>query len=231
MTLTEDKIWHLEHFNVVKALPMKDRMRLNALAEMKEFKKSEEFYLLAANKEKIYFLKKGHIRLSKFTASGEEVLIEIIGPGEIFGRFIQDEVHMTDETAVGLTSGILCSLDTNIWDQFMKEHAHFSISVTKLVGLKIKRLQSHIRRLQFLPAADRINTVLQDLTQRYGRKIGLGYEQELKLHLTHQDIAKLSGTSRQTVTSHLNMLEKRGHINYDRKRILLKSEFLPQVQN
>ncbi len=61
--------------------------------------------------------------------------------------------------------------------------------------------------------------VLKDLAEEHGRPVG--DEIVIELKLTHQDLANLSATTRQTVTTIMNQLEKEGLLDYDRKRILI----------
>ena len=75
----------------------------------------------------------------------------------------------------------------------------------------------------FKSVKERIKDFILELADSYGRKSGLGYEIEVKLHLTHSDIAKLTATSRQAVCSELGDLEKENIISYNRKRILIRN--------
>jgi CRP-like cAMP-binding protein len=81
-----------------------------------------------------------------------------------------------------------------------------------------------MEELQFLDSSARVRKVLKDLAKRHGRKVGLGYKVELRLNLTHDDIAKLAGTSRQTVTTEFRRLEQKNALSYDRRRILVKKD-------
>jgi CRP-like cAMP-binding protein len=60
------------------------------------------------------------------------------------------------------------------------------------------------------------------LADDHGTKLANQTEMVVKLRLKHEDIAKLTATTRQSVTSELNNLEKNGVISYDRKRILIR---------
>ena len=125
-----------------------------------------------------------------------------------------------DETAVVLEDAVICSVSLDEFKQLMQENPAFNLSVTKLIGLRFKKIKSRMENLVFKDTRGRICTFIKDLVDEFGKEIGL-YEKEVKLHLTHEDIAKLTATTRQTVTSILNKLEKEGLISYDRKRILV----------
>lgn len=220
---TPDKLWHIDQFQILKALSMKEKMNLEELMCMTEYKKGDEVYLPSQTVEEIYFLKKGHIKISKLYEEGNEQVLEVIGKGELFGKYLPgDELANANEKAIALDDCVLCYLDTEKWNDFITSNSSFSLNVLKIVGLKFKKLESRLEDLQFKNAEARIATVIHNLTEKFGRKIGVGFETELQLNLTHQDLAKLSSTSRQSVTTYLRSLEKENIISYNRKRILIK---------
>ncbi|MGK7389820.1 MAG: Crp/Fnr family transcriptional regulator [Candidatus Cyclobacteriaceae bacterium M2_1C_046] len=216
------KLWHLEQFNVLKSLSMTDKMQLSKIACMMDFHKGDSISLPIEKQKQIFFLKKGHVRLNKSMESGDEILTDIIGPGEIFGWYIEPDAKNEVEVATALEECILCYLNIDVWNRFLNENAGFRLSVLKLIGIKLKRLTTKIQQLQFLTTGERLRKVIKDLADKHGRKIGLGYEIEIRLNLTHKDLAKLAGTSRQTVTTELIKMEDEGLISYDRRRILIR---------
>ena len=80
--------------------------------------------------------------------------------------------------------------------------------------------EDRLEALIFKDARTRIIEFIKDSATKRGRKIG--YETLLKHCLTQQDIANLTGTSRQTVTSVLNDLRKSNLINFNRNSILIR---------
>jgi CRP-like cAMP-binding protein len=74
--------------------------------------------------------------------------------------------------------------------------------------------------LVFKDARTRVVEFLKDEAEEKGKKVG--YETMIPNHLTHKDIASLTGTSRQTVTTILNDLRDKNIINFDRRKILIR---------
>lgn len=220
---TTVKLWHIDQFQILKELSMKEKMNLQELMCMTECKKGEEVYLPSDNLQEIYFLKKGHIKLSKLYEDGNEQILEIIGKGELFGKYMpEDTLDYSNEKAVALDDCVLCYLDVEKWNEFIRRKPEFSLNVFKIIGLKFRKLESRLEDLQFKNSERRVATVIHNLAEKFGRKIGLGFEIEIKLHLTHQELSKLSGTARQTVTTYLRQLEKAEILSYNRRRILIK---------
>jgi CRP-like cAMP-binding protein len=62
---------------------------------------------------------------------------------------------------------------------------------------------------------------LLELAEKKGRKVG--FETEVRKFITHQEIANLTATSRQTVTTLLNDLRERNILTFDRRRLLIRN--------
>jgi CRP-like cAMP-binding protein len=90
----------------------------------------------------------------------------------------------------------------------------------KLVGLRLMKLERKLELLVFKDARTRVIEFLKDAASWKGKKVG--FETMIPTRLTHKDIAALTGTSRQTVTTILNELKEANLINFDRKKILIR---------
>jgi CRP/FNR family transcriptional regulator, cyclic AMP receptor protein len=103
----------------------------------------------------------------------------------------------------------------------MLDNKNFSLHIFKLIGLRMRKMERRIESLVAKDARTRIVEYLKDSAEESGRKVGT--ETLIKNNLTHQDIASLTGTSRQTVTTVLNELKENNLIYFDRKRILIRN--------
>jgi CRP-like cAMP-binding protein len=102
----------------------------------------------------------------------------------------------------------------------MKENRELSFKMLKFVGLRLMKLERKLELLVFKDARTRVVEFIKDAASWKGKKVG--NETLIQTKLTHQDIASLTGTSRQTVTTILNDLKDKNLINFDRKRILVR---------
>lgn len=108
--------------------------------------------------------------------------------------------------------------------EMMSHNPKFNMALLKIIGLRLKKVQSKLESLIFKSADERVVSFIKEIADEHGRMIiGDPNLREVKLGLTHTDIAKLTATSRQTVTTVLNSLQREGIISYDRKRINIKN--------
>jgi CRP-like cAMP-binding protein len=114
----------------------------------------------------------------------------------------------------------ICPLSIDELKSLMKEDKELSFRLLKLVGLRLMRLERKLELLVFKDARTRIIEFLKDAASWKGKKVG--FETMIPTKLTHKDIASLTGTSRQTVTTILNELKEQNLIYFDRKKILIR---------
>ena len=214
------KLWYLENFNILKALSKSEMMKLNERTKMRNCHKNEVIYLPYEKSNTIYFLKEGKVKISSVSEDGREMIHAILGQGEIFGELAITDQSERKQIAEATEDALVCSIDVNEFSEFMRSNSRLNLSITKAIGFRLRKIQARLESLWFKSAPERIRSFIKDLADEHGRDVG--DEKSVNLNLTHQEIASLTATTRQTVTSTLNDLEKKGIIIYDRKRILIK---------
>ena len=104
--------------------------------------------------------------------------------------------------------------------ELMRSNFQLCDKVMALFGNRLIRAETKLESLIFKDARTRIVEFIKDSVARSGMKIG--FEMLLKHSLTHQDIANITCTSRQTVTLVLNELRKSDVIYFNRGKILVR---------
>ena len=222
MSQEKTKLWYFENFNLMKTLPARELLRLNSSTKMTKAPKKQIIYVPEENSNSVYLIKQGKVKISRMSEDGREIIIAILGPGEIFGESaITDKGSKREEFAEATEDTILCNMFSEVIHELMQSDAAFGFRITKIIGFRLKRIQSRFESLIFKPSDERVKCFIKDLVKDEGKKMNNG-EIELKLNLTHEDIGKLTATSRQTVTTVLNDLERRNLISYDRSKIVVK---------
>jgi CRP-like cAMP-binding protein len=185
------------------------------------FKKNEYIYFEDEPSKYIYLIASGRVKIGSYKEDGTEVIKAILGPGEIFGELaLAGEEKRQDFAQVLDENTSVCPMSISDMQNLMAKNQPLNLKIIKLIGIRIKKLERRIDSLIFKDARTRIVEFLKEMALEKGQKVG--FEVMFKNYLTHKDIASLTGTSRQTVTTVLNDLKDKNLINFDRRRFLIR---------
>jgi CRP-like cAMP-binding protein len=220
-----DKIWHLKRFNFFTCLSQNDMMSFSQQTIEKKFKQKETIFLPGDKGDKVYLLKSGVVKISKYSEDGKEIILAMVNPGEIFGEMALIEAGSREHVAEAVMDSYVCIIDREQFIPYLKRNPEMSLRITKIIGLKFKKLGQKIEDLVFRNVYQRLAMLLLQLEQSYGyNKNDKTY---LYVKLTHYDIASLIGSTRETTTACLNDFRREGLIAFDgRKIVILNKEGL-----
>lgn len=194
---------------------------LDVLDNFKEVKKGEYVYFEAYNHNIIYFIKKGHIRIGRINEDGTEQTKDVLNPGDFFGQFTLERNNLNGEFAQAIKSDIsLCSFTLENFLYLLKKKPQISIKFSKLAGLKFRRFENRLQNILQKDVRTRLLLFLKELLQDNGqhRKTVLDTA-IIPNYLTHEEVAQLIGSARQTVTTLLNELKEEGIVDFSRREI------------
>ncbi len=213
-------LWYFESVNLYQILcphkvkTMADKHTYN------HYKKDQYIYFPEEAATHIYMIVSGHVRIGHYQEDGKEVISAILTTGEIFGELAMAGEEKRKDFAQAMEATIICPLSITELAELMKENRDLSFKILKLIGLRLMKLERKLELLVFKDARTRVIEFLKDAAAWKGKKVG--FETMIPTRLTHKDIAALTGTSRQTVTTILNELKDKNLINFDRKKILIR---------
>ena len=215
------KLWYLENFNLFKELKMSELMTLEKQTTMRTVKKSDYIYFPEDPSTQVFFLKEGRIKMGSYSEDGKESIRAVLQPGEIFGELSLVGEGKRNDFAQALDDNVLiCSMGMKDMEIMMEQSNKLSIKVTKLIGLRLKKTETRLNDLLFKDARQRIIDFVKTLAREEGKQIG--EEIMVKHPFTHQDIANLTASSRQTVTTVLNELRDKDLLYMERKKFLIR---------
>ena len=214
-------LWFFESVNLYKTLcPHK----VKAMADKhvyNYYKKDQFIYFPEDAAQDIFMVVTGRVKIGNYLEDGKEVVTAILSTGEIFGELaLAGEDKRKDFAQAMDANTTICPLSIAELKKLMKDNRELSFSLLKLVGLRLMKVERKLELLVFRDARTRIVEFLKDAASWKGKKVG--FETMIPTRLTHKDIAALTGTSRQTVTTILNELKDKNLINFDRKKILIR---------
>ena len=218
----EDKnLWFLEEVNLFNIMCPHKTAHLADTHEFTPFKKNDFIYFPNDKANHIFMIADGRVKIGTYLEDGKEVVKAILAKGEVFGELaLTGEEKRTDFAQAMDHDVSICPISIEDMQDLMKENQELSLKIYKLIGLRIRKLERKVEALVFKDARTRIIDFLKEAAEWKGRKVG--FETMIPTKLTHKDIANLTGTSRQTVTTILNELKEKNLINFDRRKILIR---------
>jgi CRP/FNR family transcriptional regulator, cyclic AMP receptor protein len=218
----EAKYWYLHDHQLFSILSREENRALCLIPKFKTVKKSEIIYFSHDEKQRLYTVKSGTLKIVTSDDNGNETVKEILRSGDLFGQYTFDEEANAnrDEFAVAISDKVvLCSFTVEDFEAILNKNPQLAIRYTKLVGFKIKRITNSYTNLMFKDVKTRFALFLKDWALKEGN--GQAKDVKLKNYLTHNDIAGLICSTRQTVTILFNELKTKGLIDYSRSEIMV----------
>lgn len=209
------KIWYLQNFNLLEGMDESSMEMMDHNSKMKKSSKREIIYFPEERSDNIYLLKEGKVKISRISEDGKKTTLHLIGPGEIFGESSILGQEKRENIAEVVEDAVICSINRMMFQEMLAMNPKMNLSINKFIGLRIRKIQAHVEDLVFKDAKERVVAFLKRYTKTFGKKVIDGWM--VRPFLTHQEIADLTATSRQTVNSILNELVTDKKIKYTRR--------------
>lgn len=206
----------LDHnFDIAKIFQASDNNSI-----FKVLKKGQYLYLQEEIANKIFFIQSGKVKIGTYSKRSRELTKAMLGEGQIFGESCLIGETTRNDFAVAQEETIVYVLQKHTLQDLMRTNTELNAFMMKLIGNRLLKTERRLELLVFKDARERILEYLKELAREFGQPIGL--ETLVRNFLTHQEIANITSTSRQTVTSTLNDLRKSNIIYFNRKKLLIR---------
>ncbi len=188
---------------------------------MREFPRNSTIFLPSDVADGVFLLGQGRVRICSNTADGKQAIMAFIDPGEVFGELSLIQGGEREERAEAAVDSTVILLPGNELRQLLEESASLSLGVTKLIGLRRKRIERRLRNLLFRSNRDRLGHLLLELTEQYGKNGDDGVILDIKL--SHQELASIIGVTRETVTTLLGEMQLEGLLQISRQKVVIRN--------
>lgn len=193
-------------------------------AERRRFAANEFVFKAGSPGQNVYLLTRGRVKIFGLSPLGKSVLLWFCFPGEVFGLA---EVPRGGPREVYAQAGSECevaSLSQQEFKRFIAAHPTVAMLVIELLACRLRVLGDMLLNLTADDVTTRVIKLLTRLSARYGKRMQGNIQ--LDIQLTHQEIADMVGTTRQTVTAVLGGLRRKGLVRVENHCICIQSEEL-----
>ena len=146
----------------------------------------------------------------------------LLDEGEPFGEMSLVGEENRSLKAEAIEEVVLCTISKRDFLHFTNQIPELSLKVAKKVGQHRREIQNNLTDLLFKDVPTRLAGILEKLADQYGEKTEDGIK--ITPNFTHEEIAKLIGSTRETTTANLNQFETEGLIKKGRGEIVIKDK-------
>lgn len=210
----------LENNPLFAVLTSEERMILQRAATIMAFAKHQVLYKPGQPANKVYFLLKGVVKVAVH-AEKKDIIKYVVRPGNLFGESCLTGEAQRRDFAYAMDDSVeVLEFEANVLLTLMKNNFAFAQSLLHFLGERLRYTETQLEKVVLKDSKSRILEYLHQMGVEQGRQVG--FETLVKHNMTHQDIADLTGTSRQMVTAVLNQLKRSNVLYFNRKKILFR---------
>lgn len=171
--------------------------------------------------EVLFLLKQGRVQIYRLSPEGKKLILTTLGPGSIFGEMTLTGQHMYDAFVETVEDSLICIISRSDLERLITENPQIALRLLDILGRRLYEMEKRLEELAFKKIPARLAALLLRLRNEQGDIIE-GY--------THQDLAEIVGTYRETVTQILNDMKAQRLIETKRKSIrILNPERLKEL--
>lgn len=175
----------------------------------KQGQRADSFYLLAT----------GRLKVTQVTGDGQQVIVRVVHPGELFGFAVALQRPDYPGTAWAALDSDVLSWPSERWPQLIECSGRIAASAIQTMGKQLEEAHTRIREMSTQEVERRVAHAILRLSVQAGKREEGGIE--ISFPISRQDIAEMTGTTLHTVSRILSAWETRGLVACGRQRVVI----------
>jgi CRP/FNR family cyclic AMP-dependent transcriptional regulator len=229
----ESKIVFLRRVPIFGGVDDENLLKIANITSEKTYSKKNIVFHEGDYGDALYVIKQGRIKIAKVAIDGREKTLTILKSGDFFGEMAIFDDMPRSATAESMDNDVrLLSINKTDFERLIIENPSIAIRIMKDLTRRIRQVNEQVQDLAFKDVHGRVASTLFNLlkTEKDTSK-DPNREMLNSLKMTHQDLANMVGSSRETVTRALNRLQDEGIISISHQQIsILDTEKLLDAQ-
>jgi len=222
--------------DLFQGISQRDAQKIASLCTEKWFPRRMRIFREGDTTDCLCILKKGLVKLISLSDKGRETILHILKPDEMFGElFLYEEKRPF--TAIALEDSVVRVISKESFLELVSVAPTLALNFIRLLSKRLATVEKGLAESSHTWSYHRLAKVLLQLSEEYGEEIPAGTL--INVRLTHEDLANLIGTSRETVTTQLNKFTRAGLLQRQARLLIVTksrlSEFIhsedPRLSN
>ena len=177
-------------------LPARDLEGLAAVAVEERCRARDYVFMEGDPAAWLCLVKSGHVKILRHSRTGKDVVLELLGPGEMFGAVAVIERRPYPATAQASESAVILKVPADAVVAVAERHPSVIKEIALMIGRRLRAAHDSVKSLAVDPVEARLAATLLRLAAREG--VRDGHRITLPFHLTRQSLADMTGTTVET---------------------------------
>ena len=204
---------------VFSTLEQSDLERIAQLAVPRHFEPGQAVFREGDQSDTCYVVREGHARAIRTHGDGRTITLATFGPGDIFGELAMFEDERRSATVEAIEPISVVAVLGPDMRRLMIEHPEISTRLVIALGRRLRETNERLSRQSFQTVQSRVAVVLSELV---AQELADGaQETNVLVKATQADLAQLAGSSRESASRFLAVLERAGVISQGRGRLVV----------
>ena len=229
--MTENvKIDFLRNIKLFASLSDEELLMISNKVFIEEFKKNEVILQEEDTNEYMYIILFGNVKVTQTTKDGKEIILSMHKSDDFFGEISLIDGKTSPATVTATDNSLIAIVSKRDFYALIFNQDKVLENLLTILCSRLRDSWKRIELLNFKNASDRIKMIFLMLSYDNGKKTDEGIV--LNIKMTHQNIADMTGLTRETVTRIIDKLQTAGEISVlKNKRIRLNKTFLKEEFN
>lgn len=207
--LHDEKLRLLRAADIFRGLTDDDMERVGQMTVMSQCARGQTVYAPGETREALFLLKRGRVQIYRLSADGKKLVLSTVEPGTVFGDMTLTGQRMLDSYAEAAEDSMLCVMSQHDLEALILEYPTVGVQLVRLLSAHVRELEDRLEESSLRDVPSRVAAALVRIQAQQGGTVAM----------THQELADIVGTHRETVTRTLGDFRDRGLIALQRSHI------------
>ncbi|MDZ7800092.1 MAG: Crp/Fnr family transcriptional regulator [Trueperaceae bacterium] len=212
-------VWHLKNTQLFEDLSEDELEQLSKITPYRRYGAGEVVYHMEDPSDALYFVRDGMVKISMYFPNGKEMILGLLGQYDIFGELLLLPSERRPNQAEAVVDTTLIVMPESDFQRLLQQQPRIAMKFIQVMSTRLWQAQQWQAEVGAFDAPGRLANLLVRLSSDFGRKGERGVE--IDLNLTQQDLAKMIGATRETVSHCLARLLEFGAVKRRRSPIVV----------
>lgn len=215
----------MDRRDILRRVPMFAALPADALDEISRlfvqttYRAGEYIFFEGDSAHRLYVVHAGEVKLIKHSESGQDVILRVFAPGEVFGGIAFLAGHRYPASAQAQTDVQVLSMAGEAFRDIVQRHPDVALAVIRVLANRLHDAHEQLRQF----AAERVERRLARMLLKLADQVGIPVDEGIRIDMpiTRQDLAEMTGTTLETVSRIISRWRREGIVQAGREEIII----------